>query len=193
MRASFEGPASAGDNERPSPFELLFQRRSVWLRGPLDDDAVSRLAAELLALDRSDETLIELVINSPGGPLSAGLAAIDIIDLLHAPVTTLCLGQAAGTAAAVLACGTATRRAAPTARLTLRLGAAQMEGSASRLRQEADQLLDLRDRLALRLSSATGQLPALVVIDLDEGGYLTAETAKAYGLIDEVALRRPLG
>ncbi len=194
MRASVEGqPGDAGDGERPSPFDALYERRSVWLRGPLDDGAANRLAAELLTLDAQSEAPIELIINSPGGAVPSGLSVIDVLGLLRAPVTTLCLGEAAGTAAAVLACGTATRRAAPTARITLRLGVTQLEGSASRLRQEADQLLELRDRLALRLAAATGQLPALVAFDLDQGGFLTAETALSYGLIDEVATRRALG
>jgi ATP-dependent Clp protease protease subunit len=191
MRASVQGPPDdTGDSWRSGAFDALFQRRSVWLRGPLDEAAATQLAAELLALDAQGDEPIELVINSPGGPVAAGLSVIDVMDLLGAPVTTLCLGQAAGTAAAVLACGTATRRAAPTARITLRLGQTRMEGTASRLRQEADSLLDQRDRLALRLAAATGQLPALVAFDLDEGGFLTSASAVSYGLIDEVASRR---
>jgi ATP-dependent Clp protease protease subunit len=191
MRASVEGtPGDAEEGGRPGAFDALFQRRSVWLRGPLEDEAATHLAAELMALDAQSDEPIELVINSPGGPVACGLSVIDVMDLLGAPVSTFCLGQAVGTAAAVLACGTATRRATPTARITLRLGAARMEGTASRLRQEADSLLDLRDRLALRLAAATGQLPALVAFDLDQGGFLTAESAVAYGLVDEVASRR---
>jgi ATP-dependent Clp protease protease subunit len=194
VRLSIEGsPGDAEPDARSAAFDALFRQRSVWLRGPLDDDAATRLAAELLALDAQGGDPIELVVNSPGGPVACGLSVIDVLDLLRSPVTTLCLGQAAGTAAAVLACGTAARRAAPTARITLRLAPAQLEGTAARLRQEAESLLDLRDRLALRLAAATGQLPALIAFDLDQGGFLTAETAVSYGLIDEVATRRSGG
>lgn len=169
------------------PFSHLFARRSVWLRTPLDHDAASLLSAELLALDRQSADPIELIVNSPGGPVTAALGVIDTLDLLAAPVTTLCLGQAMGTAAAVLACGRAVRRATPTARLSLRLEGSEVSGTARELRSQAGLLLHLRDQLAVRLAAATGQLPAMIVIDLEEGGVMTAEQAVGYGLVDEVA------
>jgi ATP-dependent Clp protease protease subunit len=168
----------------------MFARRSVWLRTPLDHEASSRLAAELLALDAESHRPIELIINSPGGPVEAALGVVDTLDFVQAPVTTLCIGQALGTAAAILACGSSARRATPTARLSLRLGSLELAGSASELRGQAQAALELRDRLALRLAAATGHLPAVVVIDLDEGGFMTAEQAVGYGLIDEVADHR---
>jgi ATP-dependent Clp protease protease subunit len=185
------GSSEPDDHEarRPDPYDRLFARRSVWLRSPLDDEAANRLAAELMALDAESAAPIELVINSPGGPVDAGLSVIDTLDLLVAPVTTLCLGQAAGTAAAVLACARSTRRATPTARLALRLRPTEFKGYASHLRQQADHLLELRDHLALRLASATGQLPAVIAMDLDQGGFMTADQALGYGLIDELATR----
>jgi ATP-dependent Clp protease protease subunit len=183
-------PPDHPSDDRDGTFARLFARRSLWLRTALDHAAASRLAAELLALDAESHEPIELVINSAGGPVDAALGVIDTVDLLAAPVATLCIGQAIGTAAAVLACGRSGRRATPTARLSLRLGSSELAGSASELRGQAQQLLELRDRLALRLAAATGQLPALIVIDLDDGGFMTAEQAVSYGLIDEVADRR---
>jgi ATP-dependent Clp protease, protease subunit len=176
--------------DRDGTFGRLFARRSVWLRSALDHDAASRLAAELLALDAESHEPIELVVNSAGGPVDAALGVIDTMDLVEAPVATLCIGQALGTAAGVLACGRSGRRATPTARLSLRLGSAELTGTASQLRGQAQHLLDLRDRLALRLATATGQLPALIVIDLDDGGFMSADQAVGYGLIDQVAERR---
>jgi ATP-dependent Clp protease protease subunit len=182
---AFESSEDHGD-----PFSRLFVQRSLWLRTALDHPAANQLSAELLSLDGESGEPIELIINSPGGPADAGLSVIDTLDLMRSPVTTLCLGQAMGTAAAVLACGSQTRRATPTARISLRLRNAELSGSAAQLQQQAGQLLDLRDHLAVRLASATGQLPALIQMDLDQGSFMTAEQAVGYGLIDEVAARR---
>jgi ATP-dependent Clp protease, protease subunit len=184
-------PHPAGQPEdRDDTFGRLLARRSIWLRSALDHDAASRLAAELLALDAESHEPIELIINSAGGPVDAALAVIDTMDLVEAPVATLCIGQALGTAAAILGCGRSGRRATPTARLSLRLGSAELTGTAAELRGQAQQLLELRDRLALRLAAATGQLPAWIVIGLDDGGLMTADQAVGYGLIDQVAERR---
>jgi ATP-dependent Clp protease, protease subunit len=185
-------PGGPGEAEAPGPdpYTRLFAHRSVWLRTALDHHAANRLAAELMALDVESADPIELVINSPGGPVDAGLSVIDTLDLLRAPVAALCIGQAAGTAAAVLACARATRRATPTARLCLRLRPTEFQGYASQLREQADYLLEQRDQLALRLASATGQLPAVIVMDLDQGGFMTADQAIGYGLIDATAARR---
>ena len=171
-------------------FARMFAHRSIWLRSPLDHEASSRLSAELLTLDAESHRPIELIINSSGGPVDAAMGVVDTLDFVHAPVTTLCIGQALGTAAAILACGSSSRRATPTARLSLRLGSVELAGSASELRGQARHVLELRDRLAVRLAAATGHLPALIVIDLDDGGFMTAEQALGYGLIDEVADHR---
>ena len=185
-------PSTPGEPGRDddATFARMFARRSVWLRSPLDHEASSRLTAELLALDAESHRPIELIINSPGGPVDAAMGVVDTLDFVHAPVTTLCIGQALGTAAAILGCGNSGRRATPTARLSLRLGSLELAGSASELRGQARHVLELRDRLALRLAAATGHLPALIVIDLDDGGFMTAEQAVGYGLIDEVADHR---
>jgi ATP-dependent Clp protease, protease subunit len=185
------GPGGPGEAEipGPDPYSRLFAHRSVWLRTTLDHDAANRLAAELMALDVESADPIELVINSPGGPVDAGLSVIDTLDLLRAPVAALCIGQAGGTAAAVLACARASRRATPTARLCLRLRPTEFQGYAVQLREQADYLFEQRDQLALRLASATGQLPAVIVMDLDQGGFMTADQAIGYGLIDATAGR----
>jgi ATP-dependent Clp protease protease subunit len=182
-----------GHGTGADPFSRLYARRSVWLPTILDDAAANRVAVTLMALDADSDDPIELVINSPGGPIDAGLAVIDTLDVLRAPVATLCLGQAGGTAAAVLACGRGRRRATPTARLCLRLAPASLSGGASHLRARADQLEQRRDELAVRLASATGQLPAVIALHLEEGRFMTADQAVGYGLVDELATRRTAG
>jgi ATP-dependent Clp protease protease subunit len=192
LRAARPSPEPPPEPRRDDDvtFARMFARRSVWLRSRFDNGAASRLTAELLALDAESRRPIELIINSPGGPVDAAMGVVDTLDFVHAPVTTLCIGQALGTAAAVLACGSSPRRATPTARLSLRLSPVELAGSASELRGHAQQVAELRDRLAVRLAGATGQLPAVIVIGLDDGGFMTAEQAVGYGLIDEVADHR---
>ncbi len=193
MLLSLAGPDSArsdGPEGHRDPFSHLFRRRTVWLRTPLDRDAANRLSAELLALEGESESPIELVINSPGGPVDTALSVIDTLDLLRSPVGTLCLGQAIGTAAAVLACGSGPRRATPAARLSVRLRPFDVSGTATELQDQARQMAAVHDHLALRLAEATGQLPAVIAMNFEQAGFMTAEQAVGYGLIDEVAERR---
>jgi ATP-dependent Clp protease protease subunit len=186
------GPMIPDEPDHPGhdPFSHLFLRRTVWLRSPLDRDAANRLSAQLLALDGGGHDPIELVINSPGGEVESALSVIDTLDVLEAPVATLCLGQAMGTAAAVLACGTHGRRATPASRLSLRLPAVDASGTATDLSGQAHHLAELQDQLAVRIAEATGQLPAVITMEFEQGRFMTAEQAVGYGLIDEVAQRR---
>jgi ATP-dependent Clp protease, protease subunit len=134
---------------------------------------------------------VTLLVNSPGGPVEAGVAVVDVLDLLGVPVEATCIGQAVGTAAVVVACATpGRRRAAPNARLSLRLAEGTLEGPAGRLERAAADLLAVRDRLVDRLVAATGQRRDEVAEATDRGPLLSAEEAVAAGLVDEVATRR---
>ena len=126
--------------------------------GALDGEAATAVAAMLMALDAEGDDPVSLLVNSPGGPVEAGVAVVDVLDLLGVPVEATCFGQAVGTAAVVVACATpGRRRAAPNARLSLRLAEGALEGPAGRLEREAADLLALRDRLVDRLVEATGR------------------------------------
>jgi hypothetical protein len=97
----------------------LFERRTVMLTGPLDGEAATVVGASLMALDAEGDDPVTLLVNSPGGPVEAGVAVVDVLDLLGVPVEATCIGQAVGTAAVVVACATpGRRRAAPNARLS---------------------------------------------------------------------------
>jgi ATP-dependent Clp protease, protease subunit len=169
----------------------LFERRTVMLTGPLDGERVTGVAATLMALDGEGDAPVSLLVNSPGGPVDAGLAVVDVLDLLGVPVEATCIGQAVGTAAVVVACATpGRRRAAPNARLSLRLAEGSLEGPAARLEREAAELLAVRDRLVDRLVAATGRPRDEVAAAADRGPLLSAEEAVAAGLVDEVAARR---
>jgi ATP-dependent Clp protease protease subunit len=169
----------------------LFERRTVMLMGPLDAEVATAVAASLMALDGEGDEPVTLLVNSPGGPVDAGVAVVDVLDLLGAPVEATVIGQAVGTAAVVVACATpGRRRAAPNARLSLRLAESALEGPAGRLEQEAAGLVAVRDRLVDRLVAATGRPRDEVLEGTARGPVLSAGEARAAGLVDEVAARR---
>jgi ATP-dependent Clp protease protease subunit len=175
-------PGSSG------PYERLLAQRRVVVRGRLDTDAATRIAAELMALDAESSREIELLVNSAGGPVADVLALLDVMALVRGKVVTTCFGQALGTAAAVVACGSGVRRATTNATLSLRCRdeeaapgtAAEVEAQAAQARQQRAQLADL-------LAAATHRPPAAMAAELDSGGLLDARAAVAAGLIDEVA------
>jgi ATP-dependent Clp protease protease subunit len=172
--------------------QRLFERRTVMLTGPLDGEASSLVAASLMALDAEGDQPVTLLVNSPGGPVEDGMAIVDVLDLLGVPVDTTVIGQAVGTAAVVVACATpGRRRAAPNARLSLRLAEGALQGPAGRLEREAADLVAARDRLVDRLAAATGRDRTELVDAVDRGPTLSADEAVAYGLVDEIASRRP--
>jgi ATP-dependent Clp protease protease subunit len=161
------------------------------LTGPLEGEASSLAAASLMALDADGDEPVSLLVNSPGGPVEAGMAVVDVLDLLGVPVDVTVVGQATGTAAVVVACATpGRRRAAPNARLSRRLAGGALEGPAGRLEQEAAALVDARDGLIDRLVAATGRSRDELAEATDRGPVLSAQEAVAFGLVDEVAARR---
>jgi ATP-dependent Clp protease protease subunit len=102
------------------PVRRLYERRVVMLGSALDASTATDVSAELMSLDGRSGQEIELLINSPGGPVDEVFAILDVTDLLRAKVTTTCFGRAFGTAAIVLAAGTGSRRATPNASISLR-------------------------------------------------------------------------
>lgn len=164
----------------------LFERRVVLLQGPLDDTAATGVAAQLMTLDAESDEPVEVLVNSPGGPLGAVVPVLDVVDLLRGAVDVTCTGQALGTAAVVVACATGRRRATPRARLGLRLGETSLEGAASQVAQDAAALLALRDDLLARLALATSRPAEELRAETDRGTVLSAEEALAANLLDEV-------
>jgi ATP-dependent Clp protease protease subunit len=171
---------------RSQVYDQLLARRTVLLDRALDAEMAMLVCAQLMTLDGESADPIELIVNSPGGPLDAATAVLDTIDLARAPVGTVCLGQATGTAAVVVAAGTGRRRAGATARLQLRLPEAELTGTATRLAADAADLRRLYDAVVDRLAAATGQARRLVARDVERGRTLAGQDAVAYGLVDEV-------
>jgi ATP-dependent Clp protease protease subunit len=181
------GVGIPAQGRRSDAFDGLMARRTLFLRGPLDTQESSALAAELMTLDGASDEPVTLLVNSAGGPLAEAFTVIDVLRAMRAPVTTVALGQALGTAAAVVALGTGGREAVPNATMSLRVGAhTELIGAASHIQRQAEHLAALRDRLAELLAGASVLPLEMVRDELDHGRPLDVQEALASGLIDRV-------
>ncbi|GHG08557.1 ATP-dependent Clp protease proteolytic subunit [Streptomyces zaomyceticus] len=176
------------------PYSKLLESRIVFLGTPIDETSANDVVAQLLHLDHAaPDQDVSLYINSPGGSLTAMTAIYDTIRSLHCDVETACLGQAASTAAVLLAAGTPGKRMAlPGSRITLQQPAADepTRGQLSDLDLQAREMLRLRALLAGMLTEATGQTAERIDADLDRLTVLDAPAAVAYGLVDHVITSR---
>ncbi|HXW78035.1 MAG TPA: ATP-dependent Clp protease proteolytic subunit [Acidimicrobiales bacterium] len=171
--------------ERPSLDAQLLDKRVVRLWGPLDDMAVARACAEMMALDATGDGAVQLYVGSSGGPLHSAMSLIDTMDLLGVPVHVICLGRAEGAAVGVVAAG-AYRVAAPHAQFHLSEPEVSVSGNASQLTAWAEQHRVELERFVKRLAQASGRPGEHVEADLAMGRWLSAEEALGYGLVDEI-------
>lgn len=169
--------------------ELRATRRLL-LTGPLDNDAATRLSAELMLADGRSAAPVELIINSPGGSIDAVLGVVDVIALLRAPLRTRCIGTATGTAAVLLASGTAGRTATPNAMISLRVRDGHtIAGRAEDIVRGAAQVTATWARVARHVATVSGWDADRAADELRDGTDLTTEDAIAAGLLDGVAER----
>lgn len=172
----------------------LFEQRTVFVRGVLDDALAGDAAAQLMALDAMGDTAATLVLDASGPSLDAAFTLIDVIDLLGVPVNGVCVGRAEGAAVGVLAV-CEHRQAGPSARFHLRDPEGEVRGSAQDVARWVAHHQEHLHRFHQRLSQATGRPVEHVEADsAGPGRYLDAEEARQYGLVDEVtgSLRRGL-
>jgi ATP-dependent Clp protease protease subunit len=175
---SFEG----GD-----AWERLDEQRRILVSGRLDHDAATALAAKLMAFDGASSRDVEIVINSGGGPLEEIFAVLDVLRLMRARTHTTCIGSVVGTAAAVVACGTGTRRAATNATLCLRIDDRHtIEGTTSDIVRDAEALSELSTRYVATLAGATHLDAERLAVEIRRGTYLTAAQARDLGILDRV-------
>ncbi len=169
-------------------FSRLLEERIVFLAGPVTDANANLVIAQMLYLTSKDQKRdIKLYINSPGGSVTAGLAIYDTMQYLKCPVSTICIGLTASMAAVILAAGTKGKRfALPNAEILLHQVAGGAQGQAVDIEITAKQIVKMKEKLNQILSTHTGQPISKVTTDTDRDFYLTADEAKAYGLIDEV-------
>lgn len=166
---------------------LADQRRTL-VSGTLHRETVTSLAAQLMAFDGSSSRDVEILLSSPGGPVSDILPVLDVFDLMRAKVTVTAIGSVSGTAVGLVAAGTGERRAAPHARFSLRIDATQsIHGAARDIALHAQELSHQRARYLAALSAATGLDEGALAEEIDRGGGHTADEALAMGIIDTIA------
>lgn len=170
-------------------FSKLFESRILYLKGPLQDTEADTLVAQMIALDADSDEDITLYVNSPGGIISGLFAILDTMMLLRSKVNTRCVGMAASAAAVILAAGTGTRSATENARVMIHQPLGGARGSARDIEIQAQNIVYLRERINEILAERTGQPIEKIREDTDRDFWLTAEEAKDYGLIDEIAAK----
>ncbi|HFM6342048.1 TPA: ATP-dependent Clp endopeptidase proteolytic subunit ClpP [Enterococcus faecium] len=169
-------------------YSRLLKDRIIMLSGQVTDDLANSIIAQLLFLDAQDsEKDIYLYINSPGGSVTAGMAIYDTMNFVKADVQIIVMGMAASMGSFLLTAGTKGKRfALPNAEIMIHQPLGGAQGQATEIEIAARHILQTRERLNKILAERTGQPLEVIEKDTDRDNYMTAEQAKAYGLIDEV-------
>jgi ATP-dependent Clp protease protease subunit len=173
-------------------YSRLLKDRIIFIGSGIDDDTANLIIAQMLFLQSEDaEKDISLYINSPGGSVTAGMAIYDTMQFLKCDVATYCVGQAASMGAVLLTAGAHGKRfALPNARIMIHQPWGGVQGQASDISIQAKEILRLRDRLNGILSLHTGKSLDVIVKDSDRDFFMSADEAKAYGLVDTVLASR---
>jgi ATP-dependent Clp protease protease subunit len=169
-------------------FSRLLKERIIFIGDTIEDTMANLIIAQLLFLESEDpERDIYLYINSPGGVVTAGLAIYDTMQYLKAPVSTICVGQAASMGAVLLAAGAKGKRyALPNSRIMIHQGSGGFRGNTPDVLIQVKELETLVDKLMKIIARHTGQDVEKVKRDVDRDRFMSAEEAKTYGLIDEI-------
>ncbi|OGB99456.1 ATP-dependent Clp endopeptidase, proteolytic subunit ClpP [candidate division KSB1 bacterium RBG_16_48_16] len=173
-------------------FSRLLKERIVFLGTAIDDTVASLSIAQLLFLEAEDpDKDVYLYINSPGGYISSGMAIYDTMQYIKPDVATICMGQASSLGALLLAAGAKGKRSAlPHARIMIHQPLGGAQGQASDIEIQTKEILIMRERLNEILALHTGQDIKKIQKDTDRNFFMSAEEAKAYGIIDEIMLQR---
>ncbi|MCF8170536.1 MAG: ATP-dependent Clp endopeptidase proteolytic subunit ClpP [Methylotenera sp.] len=174
-------------------YSRLLRERVIFLVGPVNDHTANLVVAQLLFLESENpDKDISLYINSPGGSVSAGMAIFDTMNFIKPQVSTLCTGMAASMGAFLLAAGAKGKRfSLPNSKVMIHQPLGGTQGQATEIEIAAREIIKTRERLNQMLSEATGQPLSRIEQDTERDYYLTAEEAKAYGLVDDVIAKRP--
>ena len=173
-------------------YSRLLKDRIIFLGEEVTDVSANLIVAQLLFLEAEDPGKdIHLYINSPGGSVSAGLAIYDTMRYIKCDVSTICLGMAASMGAFLLSSGAKGKRyALPNSTIMIHQPSGGAQGQATEIQIVADQIAKTKKKLNEILSANTGQPLEIVEKDTDRDNYMTAEEAKAYGLIDGVVIHK---
>lgn len=173
-------------------YSRLLKDRIVILSDEVNDVTASVIVAQLLFLESEDpDKDIQLYINSPGGSITAGMAIFDTMQYIKPDVSTICVGMAASMGAFLLLSGAKGKRfALPNSEIMIHQPLGGMKGQASDIKIHADRIIKIRENLNNIISERTGQPLEKVEKDTDRDNFMTAEEAKAYGIIDDIIVKR---
>ena len=173
-------------------YSRLLKERIIFVTGQINDNVASLVTAQLLFLEAEDpKKEIYLYINSPGGLVTAGLGIYDTMQYVKPDISTLCIGQAASMGSFLLAAGTKGKRfSLPNSRVMVHQPSAGFEGQVTDIEIHANEVSSLKKRLNEIYSKHTGKTVDEVKSALERDNFMTADAAKAFGLIDEVVEKR---
>ena len=173
-------------------YSRLLKERIIFLTGQINDNVASLVTAQLLFLEAEDpKKEIYMYINSPGGLVTAGLGIYDTMQYVKPDISTLCIGQAASMGSFLLAAGTKGKRfSLPNSRIMVHQPSAGFQGQATDIEIHANEVLSLKKRLNEIYSKHTGKNVEEIKSALERDNFMTADTAKTFGLIDEVVEKR---
>lgn len=175
-------------------YSRLLKERIIFLGTPIDDNVANLIVAQLIFLESEDsEKDIHMYINSPGGSVTAGMAIYDTMQHVKAPVSTICIGQAASMGAFLLASGAPGKRMAlPNARIMIHQPLGGAQGQATDIEIQAKEILRIKKRLNELLSIHTKQDIKKLEKDTERDYFMVAQEAKEYGLIDSLIMPRTI-
>ena len=173
-------------------FSRLLNDRIVMLSEEVNDVTASLIVAQLLYLEAQDpDKDIQFYINSPGGSVTSGFAIYDTMQYIKCDVSTICIGMAASMGAFLLSSGAKGKRIAlPNAEIMIHQPLGGFQGQATDIEIHAQQILKIKDKLTTILAENCGKDVATVRADCERDNFMSAEEAKAYGLIDKVIFKR---
>lgn len=173
-------------------YSRLLKERVIFLVGPVNDMTANLVVAQLLFLEAENpDKDISLYINSPGGSVTAGMSIYDTMQFIKPDVSTLCIGQAASMGALLLTAGAKGKRfCLPNSRVMIHQPLGGFQGQASDIEIHAKEILYLKDKLNGIMAHHTGQSIDTIANDTDRDNFMSADAAKAYGLVDQVIAAR---
>ena len=173
-------------------YSRLLKDRIIFLGEEVTDVSANLVVAQMLFLEAEDPSKdIHFYINSPGGSVTAGLAIYDTIQYIKCDVSTICMGMAASMGAFLLSAGTKGKRLAlPNSTIMIHQPSGGAQGQATEIKIVAEQILKTKRKLNEILAANTGKPLEQIEIDTERDNYMSAEEAKAYGLIDNVITNR---
>ena len=169
-------------------YSRLLKERVIFVVGPVEDNMANLIVAQLLFLESENpDKDISLYINSPGGSVTAGLAIYDTMQFIKPDISTICIGQAASMGAFLLSGGAKGKRfCLPNSRVMIHQPSGGAQGQATDIDIQAKEILIIRERLNRLLADHTGQPIKTIEADTERDNFMSATTAKDYGLVDEV-------